>query len=437
VTATEQHATILVDLAFGDCGKGTIVDFLIREALERNGEPPLVVRFNGGPQAGHNVVTPASDGGRHHTFAQFGSGTLADPRVCTLLSRFMLIEPYAMINEARHLESIGVRDALGRLLVHEDCLVITPAHQAANRLRELARGAHAHGTCGMGVGEAVGDSIAQPELALRARELRDGPAAARKLRETWETKRTELADAIERLRDQPRAMQAVETLLDPGWIDVAIDNYAWLGERVLVVNDPWARRAIREGTCIFEGAQGVLLDENFGFHPHTTWSTTTTANALALLDEAGFAGRRERLGVLRTYFTRHGAGPLVTEDQSLRGRLFEPHNHAIGWQGEFRVGAFDAVAARYALKATGGVDGIAMTHLDRLHYLPPRFCDAYELDGKVLRDLQPSNVTRSRPMYTPTDEDRFTPDIEQALGVRVTLASYGPTWLEKSRMNAS
>jgi hypothetical protein len=78
-----------------------------------------------------------------------------------------------------------------------------------------------------------------------------------------------------------------------------------------------------------------------------------------------------------------------------------------------------------------------MTHLDRLHYLPPRFCDAYELDGKVLRDLQPSNVTRSRPMYTPTDEDRFTPDIEQALGVRVTLASYGPTWLEKSRMNAS
>ena len=96
------------------------------------------------------------------------------------------------------------------------------------------------------------------------------------------------------------------------------------------------------GTTVFEGAQGVLLDEWFGFHPHTTWSTTTFANADAVLDEAGFDGHRTRVGVLRTYFTRHGPGPLVTEDATLRPAAPEPHNADAGWQGRFRVGAFDA-----------------------------------------------------------------------------------------------
>jgi adenylosuccinate synthase len=433
---SDAGATIVVDLAFGDCGKGTIVDYLAREQSDRdrNGEPPLIVRFNGGPQAGHNVVTPD---GRHHTFAQFGSGTFS-PGVRTLLSRFMLIEPYALINEARHLESLGVQDALGRLLVHEDCLVITPPHQAANRLRELARGADAHGTCGVGLGEAVADSLARPKLALRARELCDRSAVRRKLRQTLEAKRHELGDAIQRLRQQPRALQPLETMLDPGWIDVAVDNYEWLSDQVTIVADARARGLIRDGrTCIFEGAQGVLLDENYGFHPHTTWSTTTTANAHTLLDEAGFTGTRERLGVLRTYFTRHGAGPFVTEDALLRDRLLEPHNTAVGWQGDFRVGLFDAVAARYALWATGGVDGIALTHIDRLDYLPPYLCDAYELDGHVLRDLPPLKLTRCRPVYTPTDADRFTRQIEEALGARVAIVSYGPTAVKKLRIVAS
>ena len=82
-----------------------------------------------------------------------------------------------------------------------------------------------------------------------------------------------------------------------------------------VVDEPKARALLRDAAhLIFEGAQGVLLDEHFGFHPHTTWSTTTFANAQTLLSESGFEGRQTRLGVLRTYFTRHGPGPFVTED---------------------------------------------------------------------------------------------------------------------------
>src|SRR5436190_2071933 len=106
------RAILVVDLAFGDCGKGTVVDFLTRRCGAHT-----VVRFNGGPQAGHNVVT--SDG-RHHTFSQFGSATFL-PGVRTVLSRFMLIEPYALLNEAAHVRSVGVADALDRLLIHERC----------------------------------------------------------------------------------------------------------------------------------------------------------------------------------------------------------------------------------------------------------------------------------------------------------------------------
>ena len=123
----DRRAIIVIGLGFGDCGKGTIVDHLTRAPGAHT-----VVRFNGGPQAGHNVVLPD---GRHHTFSQFGSGTFVGG-VQTLLSRFMLVEPYALLNEANHLVQSGVPDPLDRLWIDKRCAVITPAHQAANRLRE-------------------------------------------------------------------------------------------------------------------------------------------------------------------------------------------------------------------------------------------------------------------------------------------------------------
>ena len=93
-----SRAVVVVDLGFGDAGKGTVID-----ALARCNDTKTVVRFNGGPQAGHNVVT---DDGRHHTFSQFGSAMLL-PGTRTLLSRFMLIEPYAMLREAEHLATVA------------------------------------------------------------------------------------------------------------------------------------------------------------------------------------------------------------------------------------------------------------------------------------------------------------------------------------------
>ncbi|MCP9971471.1 adenylosuccinate synthetase [Actinomadura madurae] len=106
-------------------------------------------------------------------------------------------------------------------------------------------------------------------------------------------------------------------------------------ERVRIVGGAHLRRLLRGGTVVFEGAQGVLLDEWHGFHPYTTWSATTFANAETLLAEAG--GTALRLGVLRAYATRHGPGPFVTEDPVLTADLPEPHNGTGRWQGAFRA----------------------------------------------------------------------------------------------------
>jgi adenylosuccinate synthase len=434
----DARAILVVDLAFGDCGKGTVVDFFTRACDART-----IVRFNGGPQAGHNVVTPD---GRHHTFSQFGSGTFV-PGVRTFLSRFMLIEPYALLNEAAHLEQVGVSDALDRLFIDGRCAVITPAQQAANRLRELARGDGAHGTCGVGVGEAVQDQLEHPELTLRAGELQDRHLVAKKLRGLRDLKVEQLREQLTVLRSHPRAQIDVQTLLEPSWLETAVDKCAYVAYRSSIIDESWAREMIAgRGTTIFEGAQGVLLDERFGFFPHTTWSKTTFENADTLLDEAGFPGQRARLGVLRTYFTRHGAGPVVTEDHKLRANLPEPHNDERGWQGAFRVGPFDAVAARYALSVTGPVDGLAVTHIDRLDRLPPQICSAYRTaDGRLIADLPipvdlsaATHLTRlleqCRPDFTelPNDDSRsFIPMLRDRLSAPVGITSNGPTAHEK------
>ena len=445
-----SRAILVVDLGFGDSGKGTIIDFLARRTGAHT-----VVRFNGGPQAGHNVVTPD---GRHHTFSQFGSAMFL-PEARTLLSRFMLIEPYALFNEASHLEQIGVRHPLGRLLIDGRCIVITPAHQAANRIRELARGDAAHGTCGMGVGEVVADQLSHPDLTLRFADLSDRSSVLRRLTAVVELKRQELRDTIDALRDHPAHRASVRALLEPSWLDAAADNYATLRNCAQMADERAVNRMLCEsGTVLFEGAQGVLLDEWYGFHPHTTWSTTTFANADVLLDEAGHDGPRTRIGVLRSYMTRHGAGPLVTEDDSLRELFPEPHNEDAGWQGRFRVGHFDAVAARYAVSVTGPVDYLAVTHLDRWRTFSPRICTEYRSAGGALaadsencyvgtasaiRNLRVSPVpdldyqarltrlcSACRPLLenvSQSDEATLLDRISQELQVSCGIASFGPT----------
>jgi adenylosuccinate synthase len=368
---------VVVDLGFGDAGKGLLTDFLVR----RTGAS-LVVRYNGGAQAGHNVVT---EDGRHHAFAQIGAGSFV-PGVRTFLSRHMVVHPTALLVEAAVLGSQGVEDVLSRIRISERARVITPFHQAANRLRELSRGAARHGSCGVGVGEAVRDSLEHPEETVVAGDLREAAVLRGKLRRIRERKHGELralwgAGGAGLAMERERSVFEREDVLE-AWVEQAT-RVAALG---LVVPDATLARWMAESSAVvFEGAQGVLLDEWWGFHPHTTWSCCTAANALELVTESGGA-EVMRVGVLRSYAVRHGAGPLPTETETMGPGTTE-HNVLNEWQGPVRYGWFDAVLARYALNVMGGVDVLAMTHLDAPRVRHPwLLCSGYrgEADAELI-----------------------------------------------------
>jgi adenylosuccinate synthase len=441
-----QHAFLTVDLGFGDAGKGSIVDFLARDHAAHT-----VVRYNGGAQAAHRVVT-AGPNPREHVFAQFGSGTLAG--AATHLSRFMLLDPLAMLAEAQHLQMLGVADAFDRTTIDERALVITPFQRAANRLKELARGDGRHGSCGMGIGETMIDYLEHGQRVLFAGDLRRPDVLPTKLHFLREINLAKIQPLLSTLPDSDKAAREQSPLLEPDWRDWLIEQYRAFAQQARIVPSAFLHSILRRpGAVIFEGAQGVLLDEWQGFHPYTTWSTTTLANAEQLLHEAGYTGDLTRIGITRAYATRHGAGPLVTEDAALTHTLPDASNSFGAWQRGFRVGWLDLVMLKYALEAVGPLDQLAVTCLDRLAELPDlRICRRYSYDtfnidriarSPVLHDLEyQERITNCLARCTPVLEALADPNallhlLERDLGLPISIVSEGPTAEEKRSVSIS
>jgi adenylosuccinate synthase len=360
----------VLGLGFGDCGKGLFTDYLCRRA-----EAHTVVRFNGGAQAAHNVVLPD---GRHHTFSQFGAGTFV-AGTATVLAYPVVVHPGALLVENEYLQRAGVNDGLRRLLIDGRCRVTTPYHQAAGRMRELERGEFAHGSCGVGVGETVRHALTHPHEVLSYASLDDPATALEKLEAMRRSLRAGFDRTCREPCNQARYEAELAVLDDPAmsrrWLDVVrpLAKIARPATRERI-----AERLHRPGCVVFEGAQGVLLDEWRGFHPHTTWSSTGPASAQAVALDAGQGTRIEHFGVLRSYLTRHGHGPLPTHDPLL-DRLQEPHNAAGSWQGQFRRGHPDAVLLRYALSVAGELDGLFVSHLDAFERdTSLRWCSSYQ-----------------------------------------------------------
>ena len=373
---TKAH--IVIGLGYGDEGKGSWVDHLVRKYDTR-----YVVRFNGGAQAMHHVVMPD---GRLHRFAQFGSGSLRNDTF-TCLSRFMLIEPEALLEEAAQLASKGVRSPLRKQIISENAPIITPFNRLLNQIQEIGRGGSRHGSCGFGIGLTQGDVETLGDKALYVRDLK-----TQDLRQklAWLA-----AQKIELAREAltEEAQQLFERLIHVD-LDYYINMFQRFAESVRAVSESKFLSIIRENDTVFEGAQGVLLDQQYGFFPHCTRSNCTFQNAETLLHEAGFDGQVIKIGLLRGYGTRHGAGPFMTEDTSLR--LPACHNETNTWQGSFRLGWFDAVTARYALDVVGGVDTLAITNLDRMRELKQiKVCTNYHglntcyQNGSRLKVLEP------------------------------------------------
>lgn len=337
-----MKAIVTVGLGFGDEGKGATIDFLTRAY-----DADVVVRYSGGSQAGHNVERP--DGARH-TFSQFGAGTLSGAK--TYLGPRMIISPATMVPEAEHLESLGVAKPMQSLSVHPGCLVSTTYHMLMNRLREVARGSNRHGSCGLGIGESRHYWLRYGQDAIFAGDLRDP--------RTLQAKLALLRDRfLLEMQDLPSLDETMATHFFEVWPAREADSLERDSQGFSL-----SHRIPNGKTVLFEGAQGVLLDEWKGFHPYTTWSTVTTDHAWEMIEDHKIENVTV-LGLTRAYTTRHGSGPFPTYDPDFTARIEDFGNPKNNWQGAIRCGALDLVLLKYALTQCP-VDGLVVSNLDQV-----------------------------------------------------------------------
>lgn len=379
----DNLAHVVIGLGFGDEGKGTMTDFLCREY-----NADLVIRYNGGAQAGHNVVT---EDGRHHNFSQIGSGAFI-PGVKTLLSQYMLWNPISLAHEASALSPKIGEHALNNHFIDCRAPIITPFHVASNRLKEWSRGRSRHGSCGKGVGELAYDLVNHPDDVIRARNIDDHAKTSRILSSIQERKREEIIRLGIELNKVPSFLtELVKLLMSQDEIAKIATAYKAFSSHFNIITEKTVNKMVRNSRPVFEGAQGVLLDEWHGFHPYTTWSSIVPNNALEIIDDCGFVGDVEVIGVTRSYTTRHGDGPFVTEN-SMQCNLSGEHNKTNDWQGPLRVGGTDGVMLRYALDCIKGYFkgsiSLAITHLDvfdSVEKIP--FCNRYIKKSNIFDSL--------------------------------------------------
>jgi adenylosuccinate synthase len=366
----------VVGAQWGDEGKGKIVDWLSERA-------DVVVRFQGGHNAGHTLVI----NGVTYKLSLLPSGILR-PGKLSVIGNGVVIDPLALIAEIEKLTKQGVHISRDNLRVAGNATLILPLHSELDKLREAAAGDGKIGTTGRGIGPAYEDKVGR--RAIRVNDLSDlatiGPKIDRMLTHH---------NALRRGMGQPEHTAAS-----------VMAQLAEIAPKILPFSDAvWAKLddMRREGKRIlFEGAQGILLDIDHGTYPYVT-SSNTVAGQAAAGSGLGPSAVSYVLGICKAYTTRVGSGPFPTEQANDVGEWIGARGHEFGTVTgrKRRVGWFDAVLVRQAIK-TSGIQGIALTKLDVLDGLDEiKVSVGYKLDGKRI-DLFPAaedQQARVEPIY--------------------------------------
>ncbi len=366
----------VVGAQWGDEGKGKIVDWLSERA-------DVVVRFQGGHNAGHTLVI----NGVTYKLSLLPSGILR-PGKLSVIGNGVVIDPWALIAEIEKLTKQGVAISRDNLRIAGNATLILPIHGELDRMREEAAGAGKIGTTGRGIGPAYEDKVGR--RAIRVNDLADlstlGPKIDRMLAHH---------NALRRGHSQPEYLA----------FDV-MKQLAEVAPKILPYSDAvWARLddMRRDGKRIlFEGAQGILLDIDHGTYPYVT-SSNTVAGQAAAGSGLGPSAVSYVLGICKAYTTRVGSGPFPTEQMNDVGEWIGKRGHEFGTVTgrKRRVGWFDAVLVRQAIK-TSGITGIALTKLDVLDGLDEiKVSTGYMLDGERI-DLFPAAEeaqARVEPIY--------------------------------------
>src|SRR2546421_12103130 len=355
----------VIGAQWGHEGKGKIVDELSMSA-------DYVVRYQGGNNTGHRVV----HGKNEFVFRLVPSGILYPNTIC-IIGNGVVVDPKSLIIEMEELQRQGID--ISHLYISERAHVIMPYHFLLDRLEEEARGGDKSNSTPWGIGPAYVDKHARS--GIRMADLLDVDILRTKLSTILQQKNR----MITQIYGQP-----------PLSLEEIHGEYFGYGQQIqrhITETQAMLHEALFERKMILlEGAQGALLDIDFGTYPYVTSSSTMAANA------AGGAGLPPRsidrvIGVYKAYITRVGSGPMPTELFDASGRELRDRGHEYGTNTgrERRCGWFDGVAGRFVAQLNG-LDAAVITKLDVLDTFPTiKICTAYQLHGKIIHSL-PANL---------------------------------------------
>jgi adenylosuccinate synthase len=412
-------ASIVVGLQWGDEGKGKTTDFLAEQVA-------MVVRYQGGDNAGHTVVK----GDEVLKLHLVPSGVLY-PHITSVIGNGVVVNPETLIGELDMLTSRGID--VSRVRVSRSAHVIMPYHVALDRANETRLDGAKVGTTGRGIGPAYGDRAWR--VGLRMEDLLDRSVLRTRLARLVPDKNLLLAS-------MGAATFEVDALVEQaaGWgerLQAHLDDTTWLVQAALA----------RGEHVLLEGAQGTLLDLDHGSYPFVT-SSNAVAGGATTGGGIGPLQVDEDMGVMKAYATRVGSGPFPTELLDDVGEGIRERGREVGTTTgrPRRVGWFDAVPIRFAV-AINSVSSIMLNKLDILSGLESiPLCVAYEVDGRRV-DRWPSSaevLARAKPIYErfpgwsepihdvrslaglPENARRYVTAVEELAGVPIVLVSVGP-----------
>ena len=348
-----KEAKIVIGANFGDEGKGLMTDYFCSQFPKT--ERVLNVRFNGGAQAGHTVVTPE---GQRHVFSHFGSGSFLQ-NVATWLGPEFIVNPILFRREYEKLNVLGIWPMV---YIHPKCLLTMPQDMMMNQFIETRRGKDRHGSCGVGIYETLLRSKAQTDITMLTLDQCGLLAYPHRFGldiDYYDFERLEKMTGTT-LTDPEKALlmnQNIKAHFNDD-LKFMMDHTILFDENVLKKFD----------YVVFEGAQGLMLDQNnMEYFPHLTPSNTGIAN---VLDYVQRDVQVEVCYVTRPYLTRHGAGKLPNEcTREEVGAKIDLTNHQNEWQGSLRYGKMDwreftKRCVRDALQLAGQMMSFAITHMD-------------------------------------------------------------------------
>ncbi len=416
-----MQVDVLLGLQWGDEGKGKIVDVLTRHY-------DIIARFQGGPNAGHTLEF---DGGKHvlHTIP---SGVF-HPQAKNLVGNGVVIDPVIFRQEVESLQAKGVA-VEQNLLISRKAHLILPTHRLLDAASEQAKGKHKIGSTLKGIGPTYMDKTGRNGLRIGDLERED-------FSQRYDALKNKHQQLLSHYTDFPYREKLAE--LEAEWLE-AVD---FLRKLTLIDSEYYLHRALREKQSILaEGAQGSLLDIDFGSYPFVTSSTTTCAGACTGL---GIAPNRIRkvYGIFKAYCTRVGSGPFPTELHDEAGRQMQDAGKEFGSTTgrPRRCGWLDLTALQYAVEINGVTDLIMMKSDVLSGFETIKVCTAYRYKGTEIDHL-PFQVEEQylEPVYTELEgwqEDltglqdfaaapgalkRYVQFIEDFLNVPITVLSVGP-----------